>query len=88
MVNGILGREIACRRGLSQGNLLSPLLFTLVADGLHAIIQRAREENLIRRLPIPKLDSCHKLAICGRHDVIWTSGYLGGNHVEVDITFF
>lgn len=54
LVNRTPGREIACRRGLRQGDPLSPLLFTLVVDGLHAIIQKARKENLIKRLPASK----------------------------------
>lgn len=46
-----MGREIKCKRGLRQGDPLSPLLFTLVADGFNAIINKAKEEGLLRGLP-------------------------------------
>lgn len=51
MFSGATGKEIKYKRKLLQGNPLSPLLFTLVAKGLKAIIENAREVNLIKGLP-------------------------------------
>jgi len=41
MLNGVPGRWITCRRGLHQGDPLSPYLFIIVADVLQWLIQRA-----------------------------------------------
>jgi hypothetical protein len=40
VLNGIPGRWISCRRGLRQGDPLSPYLFLLVADVLQRMIQQ------------------------------------------------
>jgi hypothetical protein len=39
LVNGILGPWITCKKGLWQGDALSPYLFLLVADMLQALIK-------------------------------------------------
>lgn len=51
LVNGIPGKEIVCRRGLRQGDSLSPLLFVLVADGLNRMIEITKEVGLVFDLP-------------------------------------
>lgn len=45
--NGWMGKEIKCKGGLREGDPLSPLLFTLVADGLNTIIVKAKEAGLV-----------------------------------------
>lgn len=54
VLNGQVGNEIAYRRSLRQRDLLSPLLFTLVIDGLNAIIEKEKEAEWIRELPTLK----------------------------------
>jgi len=52
LLNGVPGINIHCRRGVRQGDPLSPLLFVLAADFLQTLINRAKDINLLR-LPIP-----------------------------------
>ena len=51
LLNGTPGKTVHCKRGLRQGDPLSPLLFVLVADLLQAILNRAKDLGLIN-LPI------------------------------------
>jgi hypothetical protein len=52
LLNGIPGKVIHCKRGVRQGDPLSPLLFVLVADLLQSILNRAKTLNLLK-LPLP-----------------------------------
>lgn len=52
LLNGSPGKVFHCRRGVRQGNPLSPLLFVLAADLLQSIINRAKDQGLLN-LPIP-----------------------------------
>jgi hypothetical protein len=52
LLNGKPGKVIHCRRGVRQGDPLSPLLFVLVADLLQTILNKAKDINLLK-LPIP-----------------------------------
>jgi hypothetical protein len=45
LLNGVPGKTIHCRRGVRQGDPLSPLLFVLAADLLQSIINKARERG-------------------------------------------
>jgi retron-type reverse transcriptase len=47
LLNGVSGKTIHCRRGVRQGDPLSPLLFVLVADLLQSLINAAYHNNLI-----------------------------------------
>lgn len=42
LVNGSSGKEIVCKKGLRQGDLLSPLMFILVADRLNRMFERKK----------------------------------------------
>lgn len=47
LLNGILGKPFACKRGVRQGDPLSPLLFVLAADMLQTIINEACNRKAI-----------------------------------------
>lgn len=52
LLNGVPGKIVHCRRGVRQGDPLSYLLFVLAADYLQALINKAKDMNLLK-LPIP-----------------------------------
>jgi hypothetical protein len=51
LLNGTPGKVFHCRRGVRQGDPLSPLLFVLAANLLQTIINKAKDSGLLR-LPI------------------------------------
>jgi retron-type reverse transcriptase len=51
LLNGIPGKVFHCRRGVRQGDPLSPLLFVLAADLLQSVINDAKRQGLLN-LPI------------------------------------
>jgi hypothetical protein len=53
-VNNNIGRYFQTRKGLRQGDMLSPLLFNLVAYMLSILINRAKEDGQVRGL-VPHL---------------------------------
>jgi len=57
LLNGVPGKTFHCKRGVRQGDPLSPLLFVLAADLLQSIINKATQRGHLR-LPIsaPTLD--------------------------------
>jgi hypothetical protein len=52
LLNGAPGKVFHCRRGIRQGDPLSPLLFVLTADLLQSIVNKAKDLGLLK-LPIP-----------------------------------
>ena len=52
LLNGVPGKRFHCRRGVRQGDPLSPLLFVLAADLLQSIVNKACEGGILR-LPLP-----------------------------------
>ncbi|XP_028094398.1 uncharacterized protein LOC114294466 [Camellia sinensis] len=52
LVNGSPSEEFSPQRGLRQGDPLSPFLFNLVVEGLHMLLSRACELNLIKGVKV------------------------------------
>jgi hypothetical protein len=48
LLNGVPGKVFHCRRGIRQGDPLSPLLFVLAADLLQSLINKAKDMGLLR----------------------------------------
>jgi hypothetical protein len=51
LLNGIPGKQFKCRRGVRQGDPLSPLLYVLGGDVLQSVVNDLLHNNLIQ-LPI------------------------------------
>ncbi|CAL5438187.1 unnamed protein product [Camellia sinensis] len=52
LVNGSPTEEFSPQRGLRQGDPLSPLLFNLAAEGLHKLLSRASQLDLIKGVKV------------------------------------
>lgn len=48
LLNGIPGKQFKCKRGVRQGDPLSPLLFVLAADFLHTIANKAWQLGVLK----------------------------------------
>lgn len=53
LLNGVPGKFFKCKRGVHQGDPLSPLLFVLAAKLLQILVNKAMEAGLLT-LPIPQ----------------------------------
>ena len=61
LLNGIPGDNIAHRRGLRQGDPLSPMLFILIMDVLGHMISKAENEGLLQ--PLSRRSLHHRISI-------------------------
>ena len=52
LLNGVPGKNFVCRRGVRQGDPLSPILYVLGGDLFQSILNRALAEGRLH-LPIP-----------------------------------
>ena len=52
LLNEVPGKVFHCKRGVRQGDPLSPLLYVLASDLLQSMVNHARTPNLLT-LPIP-----------------------------------
>lgn len=71
LLNGEPGEEIIHRRGLRQGNPLSPMLFILVMEALTSLIQRADDLGLLT--PLATRPVGHRLSIYADDVVLFAS---------------
>jgi retron-type reverse transcriptase len=53
LLNGVPGKKFYCKRGVRQGDPLSPLLFVLAADCLQAILDKTMNSGVMTR-PLPR----------------------------------
>ncbi|GKG28591.1 RNA-directed DNA polymerase, eukaryota, reverse transcriptase zinc-binding domain protein, partial [Tanacetum coccineum] len=52
LINGSPTSEFSIKRGLRQGDPLSPFLFIIVMEGLHCVMSNAVSSSLIRGIKI------------------------------------
>jgi hypothetical protein len=52
LLNGVPDKVFHCKRGVRQGDPLSPLLFVLAVDFLQTLLNKAKDFDLLQ-LPIP-----------------------------------
>ncbi|WVZ88994.1 hypothetical protein U9M48_035459 [Paspalum notatum var. saurae] len=55
LVNGVPGDTISHRRGVRQGDSLSPLIFVLAMDSLNRLVDKAVEAGILHNLEIPQV---------------------------------
>jgi hypothetical protein len=53
LLNGVPSKPIKCKRGVRQGDPVSPLLFGMAADLLQTIVNKAFQMNLLKH-PLSK----------------------------------
>jgi len=53
LINGVPGKQFHCKRGVRQGDPLSPLLFLLAAELLQYVFNNACHQGYLH-LPIPQ----------------------------------
>ena len=69
LLNGSPGDRIEHRRGLRQGDPLSPMLFILVMDVLYHMVKKASEEGLLQ--PLSRRALQHRISLYADDVVIF-----------------
>lgn len=53
LLNGVAGKDFKCKRGVRQGDPLSPLLFAVAADLLQSVVNEAYTQGALSA-PFPQ----------------------------------
>jgi hypothetical protein len=83
LLNGVAGRPFKHRRGLRQGNPLSPLLFDLAIDPLQLLIQQATTNGILN--PLPVREASLRLSLYADDAVIFANPHREELDVLLDI---
>ena len=83
LLNGCPGERIALRRGLRQGDPLSPMLFILVMDVLCRLIEKASEEELLQ--PLARRALQHRISLYADDVVIFLQPSASDIRITLDI---
>jgi hypothetical protein len=83
LLNGSPGEKIVHRRGLRQGDPLSPMLFTLVMDALCFLVKRASEEGLLQ--PLARRNLQHRISLYADDVVIFLQPSVSDISITLDI---
>jgi hypothetical protein len=64
LLNGVAGKEFKCRRGVKQGDPLSPLLFAIAADLLQSVINLSMNKGTYSSLSTEPGNPISYNAVC------------------------
>ena len=83
LLNGSPGDRIEHRRGLRQGDPLSPMLFILVMDVLYHMVKKASEEGLLQ--PLSRRALQHRISLYADDVVIFLQPSASDIRITLDI---
>ena len=83
LLNGSPGDRIEHRRGLRQGDPLSPVLFILVMDVLYHMVKKASEEGLLQ--PLSRRALQHRISLYADDVVIFLQPSASDIRITLDI---
>jgi len=83
LLNGIPGETLFHRRGLRQGDPLSPMLFILVMDVFNSIVKKANDEGLLQ--PLAARNIHHRVSLYADDVVLFLRPVATDLHLVEDI---
>jgi hypothetical protein len=69
LLNGVPGKAFYCKRGVGQGDPLSPLFFVMAADLLQTIVNSAKDMGLLR-LPLERCGQDFPIIQCADDNIM------------------